>query len=417
MFSQLIQQLSSFVARILVSLISLLLSVIIVRLYTKDIVGDFFLLTSYSTVLAQVFLFGMAPVLNIMSSKGVQLNKIVIEIAKKNVVSMLCMFLCGLIILAFFAKVDYSSLIVLSLLSGVLLIISELMKGQGMYILSQIFNGGLNNILFLILIVVFIPNKEETDLEDIIYFYALAYMCVIVGGSIYLRIKYKVSKSKGLIDDVITYSTILPIFISTVIVYMFSQIDLWFVSRLFDNDVVAQYGLAIRLTAVLSFSTLSVRAIAAARIPKLMNDIQALQKDVSLSCLFSFLVSLVILSGIALFGKLFIGLVYGNSYELTWYVLLIFSFGQMINAATGPCDYLLSHTGHGRYLMIISLVSFLFLMTLLAIITIRFNSVFLFCGAVSFTICLQNLIIMYVAFKKTGVLSLPLINFKRAYVS
>ncbi|EFA1035173.1 O163 family O-antigen flippase, partial [Escherichia coli] len=181
MFSQLIQQLSSFVARILVSLISLLLSVIIVRLYTKDIVGDFFLLTSYSTVLAQVFLFGMAPVLNIMSSKGVQLNKIVIEIAKKNVVSMLCMFLCGLIILAFFAKVDYSSLIVLSLLSGVLLIISELMKGQGMYILSQIFNGGLNNILFLILIVVFIPNKEETDLEDIIYFYALAYMCVIVG--------------------------------------------------------------------------------------------------------------------------------------------------------------------------------------------------------------------------------------------
>ncbi|HEC5190894.1 TPA: O163 family O-antigen flippase, partial [Escherichia coli] len=187
-------------------------------------------------------------------------------------------------------------LIVLSLLSGVLLIISELMKGQGMYILSQIFNGGLNNILFLILIVVFIPNKEETDLEDIIYFYALAYMCVIVGGSIYLRIKYKVSKSKGLIDDVITYSIILPIFISTVIVYMFSQIDLWFVSRLFDNDVVAQYGLAIRLTAVLSFSTLSVRAIAAARIPKLMNDIQALQKDVSLSCLFSFLVSLVILS-------------------------------------------------------------------------------------------------------------------------
>ncbi|EFF2584856.1 O163 family O-antigen flippase, partial [Escherichia coli] len=161
-------------------------------------------------------------------------------------------------------------------------------------------------------------------------------MCVIVGGSIYLRIKYKVSKSKGLIDDVITYSIILPIFISTVIVYMFSQIDLWFVSRLFDNDVVAQYGLAIRLTAVLSFSTLSVRAIAAARIPKLMNDIQALQKDVSLSCLFSFLVSLVILSGIALFGKLFIGLVYGNSYELTWYVLLIFSFGQMINAATGP---------------------------------------------------------------------------------
>src|SRR5699024_6306323 len=111
--------------------------------------------------------------------------------------------------------------------------------------------------------------------------------CVIVGGSIYLRIKYKVSKSKGLIDDVITYSIILPIFISTVIVYMFSQIDLWFVSRLFDNDVVAQYGLAIRLTAVLSFSTLSVRAIAAARIPKLMNDIQALQKDVSLSCLFS----------------------------------------------------------------------------------------------------------------------------------
>lgn len=417
MFSQLIQQSSSFIARILVSLISLLLSVVIVRLYTKAIVGDFFLLTSYSTVLAQVFLFGMAPALNIMSSRGAQLKKILLEVTKKNIISALCMLLCGLILLFFFAKVDYLSLILLSLLSGVLLIICEIMKGQGMFILSQVFNGGLNNLLFLVFIVILIQNKKEADLEEIVGFYALAYVCIIITGAIYLSIKYKENEARSLTEHIITYSIIIPIFISTVIVYMFSQIDLWFVSRLFDNEVIAQYGLAIRLTAVLSFSTLSVRAIAAARIPKLMSNIQALQEDISLSCLFSFLVSFGILSGIVLFGNFFIGLIYGNGYELTWYVLLIFSFGQMINAATGPCDYLLSHTGHGRYLMMITLVSFLLLMVLLSIITLRFNSVFLFCSAVSFTICLQNLIIMYVAYKKTGVISLPLIKYKRAYIS
>ncbi|MBE4862913.1 MATE family efflux transporter [Enterobacter hormaechei] len=417
MFSQLIQQSSSFVARILVSLISLLLSVVIVRLYTKDIVGDFFLLTSYSTVLAQVFLFGMAPALNIMSSRGAQLKKIILEVTKKNIISALCMLLCGLILLFFFARVDYSSLILLSLLSGVLLIICEIMKGQGMFILSQVFNGGLNNLLFLGFIVILIQNKKEVDFEEIIAFYALAYVCIIITGAIYLFIKYKENEARSLTENIITYSIIMPIFISTVIVYMFSQIDLWFVSRLFDNEVVAQYGLAIRLTAVLSFSTLSVRAIAAARIPKLMSNIQALQKDISLSCLFSFLVSFAILSGIVLFGNFFIGLIYGNGYELTWYVLLIFSFGQMINAATGPCDYLLSHTGHGRYLMMITLVSFILLMVLLSIITLRFNSVFLYCCAVSFTICLQNLIIMYVAYKKTGVISLPMIKYNRAYIS
>ncbi|HEM8720671.1 hypothetical protein U0102_18825 [Enterobacter hormaechei] len=417
MFSQLIQQSSSFAARILVSLISLLLSVVIVRLYTKAIVGDFFLLTSYSTVLAQVFLFGMAPALNIMSSRGAQLKKILLEVTKKNIISTLCTLLCGLILLFFFAKVDYSRLILLSLLSGVLLIICEIMKGQGMFILSQVFNGGLNNLLFLVFIVILIQNKKEADLEEIIGFYALAYMCIIITGAIYLAVKYKENEARSLTGNIITYSVIMPIFISTVIIYMFSQIDLWFVSRLFDNEVVAQYGLAIRLTAVLSFSTLSVRAIAAARIPKLMSNIQALQKDISLSCLFSFLVSFAILCGIVLFGNFFIGLIYGNGYELTWYVLLIFSFGQMINAATGPCDYLLSHTGHGRYLMLITLVSFLLLMVLLSIITLRFNSVFLFCSAVSFTICLQNLIIIYVAFKKTGVISLPLIKYKRTYIS
>ncbi|MWT61781.1 hypothetical protein GP939_28100, partial [Escherichia coli] len=240
-----------------------------------------------------------------------------------------------------------------------------------MFILSQVFNGGLNNLLFLVFIVILIQNKKEADLEEIIGFYALAYMCIIITGAIYLAVKYKENEARSLTGNIITYSVIMPIFISTVIIYMFSQIDLWFVSRLFDNEVVAQYGLAIRLTAVLSFSTLSVRAIAAARIPKLMSNIQALQKDISLSCLFSFLVSFAILCGIVLFGNFFIGLIYGNGYELTWYVLLIFSFGQMINAATGPCDYLLSHTGHGRYLMLITLVSFLLLMVLLSIITLR----------------------------------------------
>ncbi|HGT0850734.1 TPA: hypothetical protein ACMUVD_005215, partial [Enterobacter kobei] len=178
MFSQLIQQSSSFAARILVSLISLLLSVVIVRLYTKAIVGDFFLLTSYSTVLAQVFLFGMAPALNIMSSRGTQLKKILLEVTKKNIISTLCTLLCGLILLLFFAKVDYSSLILLSLLSGVLLIICEIMKGQGMFILSQVFNGGLNNLLFLVFIVILIQNKKEAVLEEIIEFYALAYVCI-----------------------------------------------------------------------------------------------------------------------------------------------------------------------------------------------------------------------------------------------
>lgn len=78
MFSQLIQQSSSFVARILVSLISLLLSVVIVRLYTKDIVGDFFFVNQlFNRFSTSIFVwYGPSLKYNVIQRRSVKKNNI-----------------------------------------------------------------------------------------------------------------------------------------------------------------------------------------------------------------------------------------------------------------------------------------------------------------------------------------------------
>lgn len=88
MLNSYLQQSSSFLARIFVSLISMFLSIIIVRLYDKNIVSSFFLFVSYTTFLTQVFLLGMTPFLNILAAKKIKLYDLYKEIIKKICISM-----------------------------------------------------------------------------------------------------------------------------------------------------------------------------------------------------------------------------------------------------------------------------------------------------------------------------------------
>ena len=390
----------------------MLLSVIIVRVYDQNTVGSFFLFVSYSTFLTQVFLLGMTPFLNILAAKKIRLSDIYREIFKKLLVSIPATII-ALWLLNEIMRVENAYLLFIStVISGFGFILTELMKGNGAYISSQLYNGGINTIFFIILLII----SKLIDLNvNIIFLYLISlFISLLMNYYEWVRKYCKISVVDISKKDEIIFKNILPIYLSTVIVYLFSQIDFWVVSKVFDSEIVAQYGLAIRLAALLSFATLSVRAIAANRIPLLIHDKELLQKEINHNCNFSFVVSFITLLSLLVLGYWLIGLVFGADYQFSWYILTIFAVGQIVNAATGPCDFLLSHTGHGVSLMWITFTSFVMLVFLImGIQFIQESNVFWYCGVVSFVIALQNLSVMYVAFKKTGVLALP--SLKRVY--
>lgn len=414
MLNSYLQQSSSFLARIFVSLISMFLSIIIVRLYDKNIVSSFFLFVSYTTFLTQVFLLGMTPFLNILAAKKIKLYDLYKEIIKKICISMPITIIALLGLVGILKVENGYFLFLATVISGVSSILTELMKGNGAYIASQLYNGGVSTLFFIALLV---ASKLFNYNEDVIFLYVLSLFISLVMNYYEWMSKYRnVSTVRICPKDKIAFKKILPIYFATVIVYLFSQIDLWFVSKNFDATIVAQYGLAIRLAALLSFSTLSVRAIAANRIPLLINNKELLQKEIHHSCNFSFMVSAMTLLSLLILGYWLIGIVFGSDYQFSWYILVVFAVGQIINSATGPCDFLLSHTGHGVSLMWITFISFIMLVILFTCIqTLNASNIFLYCCAVSFVISIQNLSVMYVAFKKTGIVALP--YFKRVYSS
>lgn len=407
-----LQQSSSFMARIAVSIISMVLSVIIVRLYDKSIVSTFFLFVSYTTFLTQVVLLGMTPFLNILAASRIRLADIYIEIAKKMSVS-IPMTLLVLYVMIVLMNIEDGNLLFLStIISALSCFLIELMKGNGAYISAQLYNGGISTIIFIVLL---ICNRVIHYDASVIELYLLSLIISLVLNYYEWERKYRrVSTVDIAENNKIIFKKIMPIYLSTVIVYLFSQIDLWVVSKNFESSIVAQYGLAIRLAALLSFSTLSVRAIAANRIPMLIKNKVQLQKEIYHSCNFSFIVSVFTLLSLLILGYWLIGIVFGSSYQFSWYILIVFSIGQIVNAATGPCDFLLSHTGHGISLMWITIISFIVLVACLASIQIvEIKSVFLYCGVVSAIIALQNISVVYIAYKKTGIIALPC--FKRGY--
>ncbi|HFZ8048228.1 TPA: hypothetical protein ACIO8U_004459, partial [Salmonella enterica subsp. enterica serovar Waycross] len=152
MLNRYLQQSSSFFARIGVSLISMVLSVIIVRVYDKSTVSAFFLFVSYTTFLTQVFLLGMSPFLNILAAKKIRPSSIYKEIIKKLYISIpiTVVVLWGLN--ETFEIEGVCLLFLATVISGLSSVLTELMKGNGLYIASQLYNGGVNTLLFIILL-------------------------------------------------------------------------------------------------------------------------------------------------------------------------------------------------------------------------------------------------------------------------
>ncbi|MBW9461109.1 hypothetical protein FHC49_06995 [Kluyvera sp. EC_51] len=409
-----LKQSGSFLTRIVVSVISLLLSVIIVRVYDKNAVSSFFLFVSYTTFLTQVLLFGMTPALNILAANKIRMLDIYREIAKKLCISIPITIITLFIFIKTFNIENVYLLFFATIVNGIINILTELMKGNGAYISSQLYNGGVSTVLFIGLIVLnnFVPFGA-----NVVELYVLS-LVLSLGMNYYeWSLKYnKVTMIRICNKNRILFKNILPIYLSTVIVYLFSQMDLWVISKSFEAETIAQYGLAIRLAALLSFSTLSVRAIAASRIPLLINNKMLLQREIHNSCNFSFIVSTMTLLSLLTLGYWLIGIVFGVSYQFSWYILVVFSVGQIVNAATGPCDFLLSHTGHGISLMWITFISFSMLVLMFVVVKFfQADNVFLYCSSVSVVIAVQNLGVMYIAYKKTGILSLP--SFKKECTS
>lgn len=400
-------QILSLMTRVFISGIGFLVSILIVKFYQKDTVGMYFLFLSQSNFIAQVFLFGSAPYLNILTAKGVKNKGIAVFILKvfsiSTILSLFISYLCS----QYYDYLNYIYLVSVSFVLSLVLVMSELLKGNKQYIFSQLFVGGVPNLIFAVIISIKYYMHSAGEINDILMLWAFSNLITLFFSMFIYRKYYK---NKNLDCIKINIYELLPIYFSSLAVYAFSQLDLWIIADRFNINVTAEYALAIKLTVLLTFTTLSIRAICASQIPRLINKKNELQEEITKACAFSCFVSVGVFLILLIFGKYLISSFFGISYTMTYNILIILSFGQIVNATTGPCDYLLTHTGNGHYLFKITLISLSILIILLSLVSIlNANNIYHYCVSVALVVSIQNIMIVYTAYKRTGILSLPLI--------
>ena len=188
-----------------------------------------------------------------------------------------------------------------------------------------------------------------------------------------------------------------------------NQTDTIMLGTLSSTEAVGIYTVANRGASLITFVLMAFDTSAAPTFASLYTkgEFKKLQTMVNRSCQVIFVIALLITVVLIILGKSLL-LMFGSEFISGYFVLIILSFGQLINSFTGAVTMLLIMTGFDKYAVIGVSIS--------AISNIIFNAVFIqYWGAEGAAIATAvsmicwNCILVYFAQQKLKINSTPLI--------
>jgi O-antigen/teichoic acid export membrane protein len=194
------------------------------------------------------------------------------------------------------------------------------------------------------------------------------------------------------------------LFISLTSLILLSSADIWILGALGSQEEVAVYAAASRLVILVAMPLLVTNLV----LPPIVAEMYARGETVKLERTvrtFSTLAgapSLLLLVGFMFLGGPILGLVYGSYYQSGAVVLVLLSAARMVAVWSGSCGTVLQFTGHQTTMLRVNLLtSPLFILGALLVVG-PYGPV----GVASVsaaTMILQNVVLVLVARKKTGV--------------
>jgi O-antigen/teichoic acid export membrane protein len=149
------------------------------------------------------------------------------------------------------------------------------------------------------------------------------------------------------------------VMLTQVLALIATQSDIWIVGSFGSPDSVAGYGMASRLSQLVSMPLFVICGV----LPPLMASSIAEQQQRRLERVISqaMAVALALALGLALIyivvGNSILGLLFGRHYEPWWDVLAVLAIGNLVNVAAGPCSQMLIMAGRENTLINLTLVT------------------------------------------------------------
>ncbi len=249
---------------------------------------------------------------------------------------------------------------------GLQVVLTEIFRAFGKFFLTMLSSTVLVSLVNLLILVGFNFINKALDFSQVIFLVAfntvmITLISLLVVRTICINFDNENSTVFGkstsdLAKQIIKEST--PSFINKLGLYFTVLADLWLVAMFFDKDIVADYGVATKLAAVLAIFLSIANGFVPTFIGRLKNEENiAVERFLRLSA------TLVALPTFILFGFLYfksvlvIELVFGVEYISAASFLSILILAQMINVMVGSCSYTLVMDGMNSELMKISILT------------------------------------------------------------
>ncbi|MEZ4607681.1 MAG: MATE family efflux transporter [Deinococcales bacterium] len=122
----------------------------------------------------------------------------------------------------------------------------------------------------------------------------------------------------------------MPLWLVSLINFVFTQADIWFISFYRSSEEIALYGAAVRLVQLVITPLLIVNAVLPPYISEYhaKGQTRALEKLLQMTSSFAAIPALLILLSFLLFPKPMLGLIYGEFYSAAAAVLVVLSIAQ-----------------------------------------------------------------------------------------
>jgi O-antigen/teichoic acid export membrane protein len=285
------------------------------------------------------------------------------------------------------------------------LLIAEIFRGFHDLRWATLHGGLLGSLLTLLIVVTLHLNGIPMTLRVVVWvsFTATMLGALVAGFTLHRRVhKLPPPAADRSLLGMLRVS--LPLCVTTAIVLLLQQADIWLVGAFESSQDVAIYGAAARLMFIVSVPLFMVNAVIQPMVAEYYSQrrLDELQKLMRVAATVAAMPALAALACAIVFAAPGLRLLYGETYMAGAGVLVVLALGQMVNVWTGSCGIFLMMTGHERTLMTLTALTGLLTVALMAALVGPFGILGVAIGS-ALGVSLQNAVLWFAAGRLTGV--------------
>lgn len=200
----------------------------------------------------------------------------------------------------------------------------------------------------LLLIFDFFNISELNVIYSVLFGYCCAWIVAtfVVEYFSWRKINYKISKKSIKFIELISLS--LPMLMTSSMIFVVGQAGVLVMGIYCSGAEVGYFDVAVKFSSVFSFVLFAVNSVVAPRISELFhkNKIEELFNMARMATKIIFYTTLPVLLFYVIFGRLFISVAYGKSFDPVFVPMLILAGGQFFNSISGSTGIFLNMTGN-----------------------------------------------------------------------